>query len=91
MINGQRGEYFFRLEQRTRLELRERSEWLYERARRAIDLRIRHYPPSMRSHYPVLVEQMFRGMCEEDVTRRRLIENQQLYLRLAHAYTDRGR
>lgn len=90
MTEEQRSDYYFRKEQGVRLLIRRRKEVLYEKARRQVDLRIKFYPQRLRKHYAVIVAQMFRSMCEEDPTHKALIENQQLYLRLAHAYKMRG-
>jgi hypothetical protein len=87
--NKQRSNYYYRKEQEARLLIRQRTEDLFERARRSVDLRIWSYPKHMRSHYESIVRQMFRDMCDEDLERKKLIDNQQLFLRLAQAYAVR--
>jgi hypothetical protein len=84
--DAKRADYYFRKEQWTRYAIDERTKELFERARRQIDLRIAHYPKSMRGAYQLYVEQLWRDMCSEDLRRQELIGVQQHYLRLAHAY-----
>jgi hypothetical protein len=86
----QRANFYTIKEQETRLLIRHRSDDLFERARRHVDVRIRSYPKRMRKNYEAIVQQMFRSMCDDDFTRRKLIENQQLFLRLAHHYEQRA-
>lgn len=86
----QRANFYTRKEQEARLLIRQRTEELFERARRQVDLRIWSYPKAMRRNYQLIVEQMFRDMCEEDLERKSLIENQQLFTRLAHFYETRA-
>lgn len=86
----QRADYYTKKEQETRLLIRQRSEDLFEKARRHVDLRIWSYPKHMRKHYASIVDQMFRDMCDEDLVRKKLIDNQQHYLRLASHYETRA-
>lgn len=86
----QRSDFYYRKEQEARLLIRQRTEDLFESARRQMDLRIWRYPKSMRKLYPVLVKQLHEDMCGEDLARKKLIENQQHFLRLAQAYKVRA-
>lgn len=86
MTSQERAAHFFRLEQEMRLKIRERDEYLFEKARRQIDLRIRHYPKSMRAHYARYVTDLHRDMASEDLKLQSLIGKQKLYLRLAQGY-----
>ncbi len=86
----QRSDFYFRKEQEARLLIRERGEYLWEKARHHVDLRIWSYSKRMRGHYQSIVEQMFRDMCDEDLARKKLIDQQQHYLRLAQAYAIRA-
>lgn len=85
-----RANYFYRLEQATRVALRERTEDLRATAEYIVNQRINRYPKTMRRHRDVYAETLFRDLRDEDLERRRLIENQQLYLRLAQAYQVRS-
>lgn len=86
----QRSDFYYRKEQEARLLIRQRTEDLFESARRQMDLRIWRYPKSMRQLYPTLVRQLHEDMCNEDLQRKKLIENQQHFLRMAHAYRTRA-
>lgn len=86
----QRADYYTRKEQEARLQIRIRTEDLFEKARRQIDVRVWSYAKGMRRHYRAMVEQMFRDMCDEDLERKKLIDNQQHFLRLAHMYETRA-
>ena len=81
--------YFFQKEQQARAAIAVRNAELWERARRHVDVRIRSYPKGMRRQYQVYVEEMYRDMIQEDLKRKSLIDDQQLYLRLAQAYQIR--
>ena len=86
----QRANFYTIKEQEARLQIRHRTEWLFEKARRHVDLRIWTYPRNMLKHYQSIVEQMFVDMCAEDLARKKLIDNQQHFLRLAHFYELRA-
>lgn len=86
----QRAEHFTRQEQETRLLIRERTDDLRATAEHIIDARIERYPKNMRRHREVFIEQLFRDLRDEDLERKRLIDNQQHFLRLAHFYETRA-
>jgi hypothetical protein len=90
ITNIDRCDYYYSLEQQTRIEIRERTEDLWATAEYIIDKRIGRYPRNLRRHRDVFIEQLFRDLCDEDLTRKKLIDNQQLYLRLAQAYKIRS-
>lgn len=85
-----RSDYYYKLEQQTRVEIRERTEDLRATAEHVIAARIKRYPKNMRRYAQVYIETLFRDLRDEDLERQRLIENQQLYLRLAQAYKIRS-
>lgn len=85
----QRADFYYRKEQETRLLITQRTQDLYERAERTIELRVKRYPKGMRKHLNLYVEQMHRDLCDEDLERKKMIDNQQHFLRLAQAYETR--
>jgi hypothetical protein len=88
--DAERANYFFRLEQQMRLQIRERTDDLRATAEHIVARRARCYPRKMRPFVEGYVESIFRDLCDEDLPRKLLIENQQHYLRLAHAYQTRA-
>jgi hypothetical protein len=85
----ERADYYYQREQEARFAIRQRTEHLFEKARRQVDLRIWSYSKNMRRHYQAIVEQMHRDMCNEDLIRQGLIEDQEQFLRLATGYQQR--
>lgn len=86
----QRADFYTRKEQEARLQIRERTEELADWARRIIDSRIKRYPKGMRRHYESFVEQMFQDLRDEDLARKKMIDDQQHFLRLASFYETRA-
>lgn len=89
MTSEERADYYYRKEQQIRLEIRLRDEYLFDKARRQMDVRIWHYPKSMQANYARYVEDLHRDMASEDLTLKSLIGKQQHYLRLAQGYQAR--
>lgn len=91
MTNQERADRFYQLEQSARQKMRRRTEYLYEKARRQIDLRIGHYPKSMQKGYQAYVEQLYLDLCNEDLRLQALDTQQKNCLQLAQAYEIRAR